>query len=137
MQFDRLKNSGLKATLPRLQIIEIFKTSESRHISAEDVYRQLLALEIDLSLATIYRVLSQFEQAGVLKKRQLGRGKSIYELNDDEENHGHVVSISDGSVHEFVDGAIALRLAEIARNHGLEMTDYVVTVFGHAAQGNG
>jgi len=127
---DKLKHTGLKATLPRLKVLELFQRSEQRHLAAEDVYRQLVQLDIDLGLATVYRVLAQFEQAGLLKKSQLGANKAVYELNDGEPNHGHLVSLADGAVHEFFDPHIEARLAAIAQERGLEMIDYVVTVFG-------
>ncbi|RZL43327.1 MAG: transcriptional repressor [Variovorax sp.] len=130
---DKLKHIGLKATLPRMQVLELFERSAQRHLAAEDVYRQMLALGTDLGLATVYRVLAQFEQAGLLKKSQLGAGKAVYELNDGEQHHGHLVSLADGAVHEFFDPQIEARLAAIARERGFEMDDYVVTVFGRPA----
>ena len=129
---DKLKHIGLKATLPRMQVLELFERSAQRHLAAEDVYRQMLALGTDLGLATVYRVLAQFEQAGLLKKSQLGAGKAVYELNDGEQHHGHLVSLADGAVHEFFDPQIEARLAAIARERGFEMDDYVVTVFGRS-----
>jgi Fur family ferric uptake transcriptional regulator len=126
---DKLKHIGLKATLPRMQVLELFERSAQRHLAAEDVYRQMLALGTDLGLATVYRVLAQFEQAGLLKKSQLGAGKAVYELNDGEQHHGHLVSLADGAVHEFFDPQIEA----IARERGFEMDDYVVTVFGRPA----
>ena len=131
-QLDRLKDTGLKMTLPRIKVLELFQCSERRHLTAEDVYRQLLELGIDLGLATVYRVLSQFEQAGILKKNQLGAGRAIYELCDGEPHLGHLVSVPDGQVYEFFDPQIEARLAAIAQEHGLEMTDYVTTVFGRS-----
>ena len=130
---DKHKHIGLKATLPRMQVLELFERSAQRHLAAEDVYRQMLALGTDLGLATVYRVLAQFEQAGLLKKSQLGAGKAVYELNDGEQHHGHLVSLADGAVHEFFDPQIEARLAAIARERGFEMDDYVVTVFGRPA----
>ena len=130
---DKLKHIGLKATLPRMQVLELFERSAQRHLAAEDVYRQMLALGTDLGLATVYRVLAQFEQAGLLKKSQLGAGKAVYELNAGEQHHGHLVSLADGAVHEFFDPQIEARLAAIARERGFEMDDYVVTVFGRPA----
>ena len=130
---DKLKHIGLKATLPRMLVLELFERSAQRHLAAEDVYRQMLALGTDLGLATVYRVLAQFEQAGLLKKSQLGAGKAVYELNDGEQHHGHLVSLADGAVHEFFDPQIEARLAAIARERGFEMDDYVVTVFGRPA----
>lgn len=127
---DKLKDTGLKATLPRMQVLQLFERSERRHLAAEEVYRQTLGLGLGLSLATIYRVLAQFEQAGILKKSQLGAGRAIYELCDGEPHHGHLVSLADGQVHEFFDPQIEARLSAIAQEHGLEMADYVMTVFG-------
>lgn len=131
-QLDRLKDTGLKMTLPRIKVLELFQRSERRHLTAEDVYRQMADLGGDLGLATVYRVLSQFEQAGILQKSQLGGGRTIYELCDGEPHHGHLVSVTDGQVHEFFDPQIEARLAAISQEHGLEMTDYVVTVFGRS-----
>ncbi len=127
---DRLKHTGLKPTLPRIKVLELFERSEQRHLAAEDVYRQMLTLDIDLGLATVYRVLAQFEQAGLLKKSQLGAGRAVYELNDGEQHHGHLVSLTDGTVHEFFDPHIEQRLAAIASEKGFELDGYVVTVFG-------
>lgn len=127
---DKLKHTGLKATLPRMKVLELFEHSDRRHLSAEDVYRQLLTLDLDLGLATVYRVLAQFEQAGLLKKSQLGAGRAVYELNDGEQHHGHLVSLVDGAVHEFFDPRIEERLAAIAIEKGFDLDDYVVTVFG-------
>ncbi len=127
---DKLKHTGLKATLPRMKVLELFERSAQRHLAAEDVYRQMVLLGFDLGLATVYRVLAQFEQAGLLKKSQLGAGRAVYELNDGEQHHGHLVSMVDGTVHEFFDPQIEARLAAIAHAQGFEMADYVVTVFG-------
>lgn len=127
---EKLKDSGLKATLPRLQVLGLFEQSTQRHLAAEDVYRHMLTMGIDLGLATVYRVLAQFEQAGLLKKSQLGGGKAVYELNDGDQHHGHLVSLVDGAVHEFFDPQIEALLTTIARERGFEMADYVVTVFG-------
>lgn len=127
---DPLKHTGLKPTLPRLQVLELFQRSEQRHLAAEDVYRHMVALGADLGLATVYRVLAQFEQAGLLKKSQLGAGRAVYELNDGEQHHGHLVSLTSGDVHEFFDPQIEERLRAIALDKGFELADYVVTVFG-------
>lgn len=126
---DKLKHTGLKVTLPRMKVLELFQRTEQRHLSAEEVYRKLVELGIDLGLATVYRVLAQFEQAGILKKSQLGAGRAVYELCDGEPHHGHLVSLDDGQVHEFFDPQIEARLSAVARKHGLEMVDYVMTVF--------
>lgn len=125
-----LKQTGLKATLPRLKVLDLFRTSKQRHMAAEDVYRQLLAEQTDLGLATVYRVLAQFEQTGLLKKSQLGNNKAVYELNDRERHHGHLVCTKTGDVLEFFDPEIENRLKVIAAELGFELSDYVVTAFG-------
>lgn len=129
-----LKRSGLKPTLPRLKILELFLSSEQRHLAAEDVYRLLLAEHADLGLATVYRVLGQFEQAGLLKKSQLGNNKAVYELNDGQRHHGHLVCNRTGAVHEFFDPEIEARLRTVAANLGYDLDDYVVTAYGARAQ---
>jgi Fur family ferric uptake transcriptional regulator len=126
---DLLKHSGLKVPLPRLRILELFHGCRQRHLAAEDIYRHLLAQDSDLGLATIYRVLSQFEQAGILRKVQFGDSKSVYELVDGTPCHGHLISQADGAVYEFYDPLIESRLARIAQEYGMEITDYVLTVF--------
>jgi Fur family ferric uptake transcriptional regulator len=128
--FADLKRSGLKPTLPRQKILGIFLTCEQRHLAAEDVYRLLLVEHADLGLATVYRVLGQFEQAGLLKKSQLGNHKAVYELNDGERHHGHLVCNRTGAVHEFFDPEIEARLRLVASNLGFELDDYVVTAYG-------
>lgn len=127
-----LKRSGLKPTLPRLKILGLFLSSEQRHLAAEDVYRLLLAEHPDLALglATVYRALGQFEQAGLLKKSQLGNNKAVYELNDGERHHGHLVCNQTGVVHEFFDPEIEARLRVVASNLGYELDDFVVTAYG-------
>src|SRR5260363_130024 len=103
-----LKSSGLKATLPRLKILEIFQHSEIRHLSAEDVYRALLNEKLDIGLATVYRVLTQFEQAGLLARQHFESGKSVFELNEGS-HHDHLVCINCGQVEEFYDAEIEQR----------------------------
>lgn len=127
---DALKNSGLKATLPRLKVLEAFRTSPQRHLTAEDVYRVLVGENADLGLATIYRVLTQFEQTALLKRSQLGSGRAVYELNDGEHHHGHIVCTRSGDVQEFFDPAIATRLEQIAQEHGFDLSDYAITLYG-------
>lgn len=125
-----LRNSGLKITLPRLKVLDIFRNSEQRHLAAEDVYRILITEHSEFGLATVYRVLAQFEQTGLLKKSQLGNNKAVYELNDGEEHHGHLVSTSTGEVREFYDLGIEERLKVIVRELGYELTDYDITAYG-------
>ena len=127
--FD-LKQNGLKATAPRVKILELFQASDRRHLSAEDVYRLVLAEDADLGLATVYRVLHQFEEAGLLKKSQLGNSKAVYELNDGERHHGHLVCTRTGEVKEFFDPAVEARLKEIVTELGYDLSDYVITAYG-------
>jgi Fur family ferric uptake transcriptional regulator len=125
-----LKHSGLKATAPRVKILELFRASDRRHLSAEDVYRLVIREDAELGLATVYRVLHQFEEAGLLKKSQLGNSKAVYELNDGERHHGHLVCTRSGEVKEFFDPEIEQRLKTIVGELGYEMSDYVITVYG-------
>ncbi len=127
---DDLKSSGLKATLPRMKVLDVFRSSPQRHLAAEDVYRLLLTDSADLGLATVYRVLSQFEQTGLLKKSLLGNSKAVYELNDGEKHHGHLVCTQTGEVKEFFDPVIEARLQAIAGELGFKLSDYVVTAYG-------
>ena len=103
-----LKNAGLKATVPRLKIINLFEASKVRHMSAEDVYRKLLAEGLDIGLATVYRVLTQFEQAGILVRHHFESGKAVFELNEGS-HHDHLVCLQCGRVEEFYDAAIEKR----------------------------
>lgn len=132
-----LAQTGLKATLPRMKVLEVFRASAQRHLAAEDIYRLLVAERADIGLATIYRVLAQFEQAGLLKKSQLGVNKAVYELNDREHHHGHLVCIGNGDVHEFFDPGIEERLKAIAAELGFEFEDYVLTVFARPMNRDG
>ncbi len=125
-----LQASGLRPTLPRIQVLEAFRTSTERHLAAEDVYRLLLQKGVDLGLATVYRVLAQFEQTGMLKKSQLHQGKAVYELNDGEQHHGHVVCTATGAVHEFHDPVIEERLRVIASGMGFNLHAYTLTAYG-------
>lgn len=128
-----LQSTGLKATLPRLKVLEVFRSSSERHLAAEDVYRHLLQQNADLGLATVYRVLAQFEQTGLLKKSLLGHQKAVYELNDGEQHHGHLVCTATSEVHEFHDPAIEERLRAIAAELGFDLSAYVVTAYGSPA----
>src|ERR671924_819103 len=109
-----LKESGLKATLPRRKILEVFESSKVRHLSAEDVYKALLGEGIDVGLATVYRVLTQFEQAGLLSRQNFETGKSVYELNQGK-HHDHLVCLQCGRVEEFYDAEIERRQTEVAK----------------------
>jgi Fur family ferric uptake transcriptional regulator len=124
---DELKSTGLKATLPRLKILEIFQKSEQRHLTADDVFRVLLAERSDIGLATVYRVLTQFEQAGLLL-----RSKAVYEINEGE-HHDHLVCIDCGRVEEFFDPEIEERQHAIAKAHGFEIAAHALIIYGHCS----
>ena len=114
---DELKSSGLKATLPRLKILEVFQSAKQRHMTAEDVYKALLAEGSDIGLATVYRVLMQFEQAGLLSRNHFEAGKAVFELNEGK-HHDHLVCVVCGRVEEFYDAEIERRQQEIAKERG-------------------
>jgi len=124
-----LKNVGLKATFPRLKILDIFRKSDERHLSAEDVYRFLIAENIDIGLATVYRVLTQFEQAGILSRSQFDGGKSIFELNDGD-HHDHLICTHCGSVTEFNDEEIEKRQHKIARDNSFTLESHAMVLYG-------
>jgi Fur family ferric uptake transcriptional regulator len=120
-----LKNAGLKATLPRLKIINLFEQSPVRHLTAEDVYRKLLAEGLDVGLATVYRVLTQFEQAGLLVRHHFESGKAVFELNQGG-HHDHLVCLQCGRVEEFFDAEIEKRQTKIARERGFEISEHAL-----------
>lgn len=123
-----LKDIGLKATLPRRKILELFETSKVRHLSAEDVYKALIAEDIDIGLATVYRVLTQFEQAGLLSRQHFETGKSVFELNEGH-HHDHLVCLQCGRVEEFFDSQIEARQNEIAREKGFDLHDHSLALY--------
>lgn len=125
---EELKSSGLKATLPRLKIMELFQKGEHRHMGAEDVYRHLLADRTDVGLATVYRVLTQFEQAGLLSRSSFENGKAVYELNDGE-HHDHLVCLDCGKVEEFYDASIEKRQHDIAKSRGFMIVDHALSLY--------
>jgi len=130
---QELKTIGLKATLPRLKILEIFQSGRHRHMSAEDVYRDLLAEQQDIGLATVYRVLTQFEQAGLLKRSNFESGKSIFELNEGS-HHDHLVCLQCGRVEEFFDPEIEKRQHKIARERGFSLQDHALALYGNCTR---
>ncbi len=130
-----LKNIGLKATLPRLKILEIFQNSEIRHLTAEDVYRSLLNEDLDIGLATVYRVLTQFEQAGLLSRSNFEMGKSVFELNEGE-HHDHLICIDCGIVEEFYDAEIERRQKMIAKNYGFALHEHSLALYGSCIKEN-
>lgn len=125
---DDLKSSGLKATLPRLKILEVFQTSSVRHLTAEDVYKQLLAEGSDIGLATVYRVLMQFEQAGILTRSHFESGKSVFELNEGK-HHDHLVCLDCGRVEEFYDAEIEARQRAVAQARGFELQEHALSLY--------
>ncbi len=124
-----LKSSGLKATLPRLKILEIFQNSTVRHLSAEDVYKHLLAENLDVGLATVYRVLTQFEQAGLLSRNHFESGKAVFEL-DQGSHHDHLVCLDCGRVEEFFDEEIEKRQQRIAAERGFKLSEHALSLYG-------
>ena len=132
---QELKSIGLKATLPRLKILEIFQQGKQRHMSAEDVYRELLAEQQDIGLATVYRVLSQFEQAGLLKRNNFEVGKSVFEL-DEGEHHDHLVCLQCGHVEEFFDPEIEKRQHKIAKDRGFALQDHSLSLYANCTRVN-
>ena len=129
---DELKSTGLKATLPRLKILEIFQTSTVRHLTAEDVFRVLMLEHSDIGLATVYRVLTQFEQAGLLIRSNFESGKAIYEL-DEGQHHDHFVCTACGKVEEFFDPEIEKRQQIIAKAKGWVVQDHSMALYGQCA----
>ena len=125
---DELKSSGLKATLPRNKILEVFQKTSLRHMTAEDVYRALLAEQADIGLATVYRVLMQFEQAGLLTRSNFESGKAVFELNQGQ-HHDHLVCLSCGRVEEFYDPAIEARQRAVAQERGFELADHSLSLY--------
>jgi len=125
---EDLKSSGLKATLPRLKIMEIFEKTTRRHMTAEDVYKALLAEGSDIALATVYRVLMQFEQAGILSRSHFESGKSVFELNEGT-HHDHLVCIDCGRVEEFYDAEIERRQRTVATTRGFELHDHALALY--------
>jgi Fur family ferric uptake transcriptional regulator len=128
-----LKNAGLKATLPRLKIINLFETSTLRHMTAEDVYRQLLSEGLDIGLATVYRVLTQFEQAGLLVRHHFESGKAVFELNEGH-HHDHLVCMQCGRVEEFYDPDIEKRQQKIARERGFEIREHALYLYAECVK---
>jgi len=125
---SELKSSGLKATLPRLKILEVFQRSAQRHMTAEDVFKALLAEGADIGLATVYRVLMQFEQAGLLSRSHFESGKSVFELNQGQ-HHDHLVCLSCGRVEEFFDPEIEQRQRAIAESRGFTLQDHALSLY--------
>ena len=130
---DELKSTGLKATLPRLKILEIFQKGTQRHMTAEDVYRVLLEERSDIGLATVYRVLTQFEQAGILSRNHFESGKSVFELNEGQ-HHDHLVCLDCGHVEEFFDPQIESRQRMVAQERGFTLQEHTLALYAHCTK---
>jgi len=128
LQRQELRKAGLKVTLPRLKILEILESSSQRHLSAEDLYRELLDAGEDIGLATVYRVLTQFESAGLVTRHNFEGGSSVFEL-DEGEHHDHMVCVETGDVVEFMNDEIERLQQEIAEKHGFELIDHNLVLY--------
>lgn len=133
MSSEELREAGLKATLPRVKILAIMEAEENRHLSAEDIYKMLLDAGDDVGLATVYRVLTQFESAGLVTRHHFEGGTSVFELNQGE-HHDHILCVKCGRVDEFVDEVIEQRQKVIAEEAGFSMTDHCLYIYGICKQ---
>ncbi len=127
-----LRAAGLKATLPRKKILEVLESKAGQHLTAEDVYRHLMEAGEDVGLATVYRVLTQFEGAGLVERHHFESGQSVFEL-DQGEHHDHILCVKCGRVEEFVDDVIEERQQDIAEKAGYAMTDHCLYIYGICA----
>ncbi|MGZ5848297.1 MAG: ferric iron uptake transcriptional regulator [Ramlibacter sp.] len=130
---DELKSTGLKATLPRLKILDVFQRGSQRHMTAEDVFRVLLEERSDIGLATVYRVLTQFEQAGILSRSHFESGKAVYELNEGT-HHDHLVCLDCGKVEEFYDAEIEKRQHAVAQTKGFAIADHALSLYANCTK---
>lgn len=129
METHDLKKAGLKVTLPRIKILEVLEQNADQHLSAEDIYRILLEQDEEIGLATVYRVLTQFESAEIVTRHQFESGKAVFELVA-KGNHDHIVCVKTGVVEEFHDPVIQERINKIAEEHGFEITDHALVIYG-------
>lgn len=129
MHSDELKRAGLKATLPRLRILQILENSESRHLTAEEVYRQLLDADEEVGLATVYRVMTQFEMAGLVRRHHFEGDRAVFELNESG-HHDHMVCTACGKVLEFYDEMLEARQQAIASARGFHLSDHSLYLYG-------
>ena len=134
-RIDEIKSTGLKATLPRLKILEIFQQGGQRHMSAEDVYRVLLQDHSDVGLATVYRVLTQFEHAGILMRSHFESGKAVYEINEGR-HHDHLICLDCGRVEEFYDAQIEARQNAVAEAKGFSIMDHTLSLYANCSKAN-
>ncbi len=129
MQSSDIKNAGLKLTLPRMKILELLESSDERHLKAEDIYKNLLDSGEEIALATVYRVLTQFETAGLVTRHHFEGGHAVFEINDGE-HHDHLVDIATGKVVEFYDEVIERRQKEIASQNNFTITEHTMILYG-------
>ncbi|MBT3011453.1 MAG: ferric iron uptake transcriptional regulator [Candidatus Thiodiazotropha endolucinida] len=130
MDNQDIRKAGLKVTLPRVKILELLENCDQRHVSAEDVYKLLLDNGEEIGLATVYRVLTQFESAGLVTRHNFEGGHAVFELERGG-HHDHMVCVVCGKVEEFIDPTIEKRQHEIAKKHGFEMVDHSLIIYGH------
>jgi Fur family ferric uptake transcriptional regulator len=130
---NTLGRVGLKATLPRMKILELFRNQVQRHLSADEAYRLLIEARADVSLATVYRVLAQLEQAGLLKRSSFQTGKAIYEI-DDNMHHDHLVCVDCGQVEEFHDAEIEHRHTLVCEQRGFRLREHALTLYGNCTK---
>ena len=135
MENQDIRKAGLKVTLPRVKILEILESSNSRHMTAEDVYRALLERGEEIGLATVYRVLTQFVNAGLAEKHHFEGGQAVFEL-DRGRHHDHIVCAQCGRVEEFVDETIEKCQRDIAAKQGFEITDHSLIIYGRCTREN-
>src|ERR1700721_2087452 len=133
MEGKDLRKAGLKVTLPRLKILEILERSSTRHLSAEDIYRSLLESNEDIGLATVYRVLTQFEAASLVTRHHFEDGMAVFELNHGT-HHDHIVCLDCGRVEEFMDSGIEDRQSSVAKKLGFEIRDHSLIIYGHCVR---
>ena len=135
MESTDIKKAGLKVTLPRMKILEILQHTGPRHMSAEDIYKVMLDSGEEIGLATIYRVLTQFEAAGLVSRHHFETGQAVFEINEGE-HHDHLVCVRCGKVVEFMDEMIEKRQQDIAKQHGFKLTDHSMILYGECADKN-
>lgn len=133
MESSDLKKAGLKVTLPRMKILEFLEMSDERHHSAESIYKTLLNDGEEIGLATVYRVLTQFEAAGLVERHHFESGQAVFELSE-KGHHDHIVCVSCGKVEEFYDEMIEKRQKEVADAKGYEVTDHSLTLYGQCPE---
>jgi Fur family transcriptional regulator, ferric uptake regulator len=126
---NEIRKAGLKVTLPRVKIMALLEKAKDRHMSAEAIYHELVKSGEEVGIATVYRVLTQFEEAGIVIRHNFEHDHAVFELNQDE-HHDHIVCVQCGRVEEFVDEAIEARQKEIAKRYHYEMTDHVLHIYG-------